>query len=51
MPNVLIEVGFLSNKKEAKNLSKAKYRKTIAESIFYAIKEYKEIYDAQVLDE
>ena len=41
MPNVLIEVGFLSNKTEANNLSKNSYRKKIAQSIYKAIIEFK----------
>jgi len=41
MPNVLIEVGFLTNKNEAKQLNKKQYKRKIAESIFNAIKEYK----------
>ena len=34
MPNVLIEVGFLSNESEARNLSKHQYRKKIATAGF-----------------
>jgi len=41
MPNVLVEVGFLSNKKEAQNLSKSYYRRNIAEAIYKAIFEFK----------
>ena len=41
MPNVLVEVGFLSNKKEAANLSKSYYRRNIAESIYRAILDFK----------
>ena len=40
MPNVLIEVGFLSNKQESKKLEKAKYRKVLANAIFKAIEEF-----------
>ena len=40
MPNVLIEVGFLSNKQESKKLEKAKYRKVLANAIFQAIEEF-----------
>ena len=45
MPNVLIETGFLSNKKEANQLNKSYYRSKIAESIFDAIVEFKEVYE------
>jgi len=40
MPNVLVEVGFLSNKEEAKNLSKYQYRRKIAAAIYEAIMEF-----------
>jgi len=37
MPNVLVEVGFLSNKEEAKNLNKYQYRRKIATALYEAI--------------
>ena len=40
MPNVLIEVGFLSNKNESRQLEKTKYRKLIATAIYNAIEEF-----------
>ena len=40
MPNVLIEVGFLSNKQESKKLENSKYRKVLATAIFKAIEEF-----------
>ena len=40
MPNVLIEMGFLSNKKESKQLEKSKHRKLIATAIFKAIEKF-----------
>ena len=49
MPNVLIEVGFLSNKQEAYNLSKSYYRRQIAESIFGAIVDFKIKYEKPLL--
>ena len=49
MPNVLIEVGFLSNKQEAYNLSKSYYRRQIAESIFQAIVDFKIKYEKPIL--
>jgi len=41
MPNVLIEVGFLSNKNEANQLGKSSYRREIAKAIYEAILDYK----------
>jgi len=49
MPNVLIEVGFLSNKQEAHNLSKSYYRRQIAEAIFQAIVVFKIKYEKPIL--
>ena len=49
MPNALIEVGFLSNKQEAYNLSKSYYRRQIAESIFGAIVDFKIKYEKPLL--
>ena len=44
MPNVLIEVGFLSNKQEANLLGKSQYRRNISKAIFNAIIKFKEQY-------
>ena len=41
MPNVLIEVGFISNLNEEKQLKSAQYRQKIADGIFRAIVEFK----------
>jgi len=41
MPNVLIEVGFLSNPIEEKRLKKTDYKQKIAESIYDGIKRFK----------
>ena len=49
MPNVLVEVGFISNKQEAKNLSKSYYRRQIAESIYQAIVDFKIKYEKPIL--
>ena len=49
MPNVLVEVGFLSNKKEANNLTKSYYRRNIAESIYKAIADFKTKYEKSLL--
>jgi N-acetylmuramoyl-L-alanine amidase len=40
MPSVLIEIGYLTNKIEATNLSKESYQKDIAKSILNGIKDY-----------
>ena len=50
MPNVLVEIGFVSNYEEAKLLSKAKYRQTIARAIFNAIINFKSKYENQLLN-
>ena len=50
MPNVLVEVGFISNKQEAKKLSKAYYRRQIAESIYNAIVDFKIKYEKPLLE-
>ena len=45
MPNVLVEVGFLSNLNEAKNLSKYQHRKKIATALYDSIIDYKAKYE------
>ena len=42
MPNVLVEVGYLSNKHEEKVLRKGSYRQNIAEGIYQAIIKFKQ---------
>ena len=42
MPNVLVEVGFLSNPSEEKQLKQANHKQRIAEAIFDAIKYFKQ---------
>jgi N-acetylmuramoyl-L-alanine amidase len=41
MPSVLIEVGFISNKTEEKQLADKKHQKKIVKAIFYGIKSFK----------
>ena len=41
MPNVLIELGFISNKYDAKRLKTAAYRQKAAEAIFEALMKYR----------
>ena len=45
MPNVLIEMGFLSNKEEGKQLNSATQRRKIAKAIFDSIIEFKAQYE------
>ena len=42
MPNVLVEVGFLSNPIEEKKLKQDMHKQKIAEAIYYAIKHFKQ---------
>lgn len=45
MPNVLIELGFISNKKDVKLLKKARSRQKMAEAIFRAVSTFKDKYE------
>jgi len=45
MPNILIELGFVSNKKDVRLLNKSQERQKMATAIFRAIKSYKEKYE------
>jgi N-acetylmuramoyl-L-alanine amidase len=45
MPSVLIETGFLSNKKDAEYISSKNGQQKYAESIFQSVKKFKEYYD------
>ncbi len=51
MPNVLVEIGFITNPTEGRNLGSAAYRQKIAEGIFNGIAEFKKKYDKQVADQ
>ena len=48
MPGVLIETGFLSNRKDEAYLKSSKGQSEIVASIFDAIKKYKDYYDKQI---
>ena len=50
MPNVLVEVGFLSNRQECANLGKASYRKKISQAIFNALVIFKDKYESPIID-
>ena len=45
MPNVLVEVGFITNKIEAKQLSKAQYKREIAKGLFESVIDFKNKYE------
>ncbi len=45
MPNVLVEVGFVTNKQEAKLLSSAQYKREIAKGIFESVLDFKNKYE------
>ncbi len=45
MPNVLVEVGFVTNKDEARSLSKSQYKREIAKGIFESILDFKNKYE------
>ncbi len=47
MPSVLVEIGYLSNPAEEKELNDPEVQSYIASGIYRAIKEYKEAFDAQ----
>ena len=45
-PSVLIEAGFITNKKEEKIIASKSYRKKIAKAIYGAIKRFKDKYES-----
>lgn len=47
MPSVLVEIGYLSNPMEEKELNNSEVQSYIASGIYRAIKEYKESFDTQ----
>ena len=50
MPNLLVEVGFISNKSEAKLLTKSNYRNQMALGIYKGIEQYIQYYEKQYID-
>jgi N-acetylmuramoyl-L-alanine amidase len=48
MPSVLIETGFISNKKDIKYLKSSSGQNQLAEAILEAIKEYRQYYEKQM---
>lgn len=51
MPNILVEVGFMSNSREANQLSDGDHRQKVARGIFNGIVEFKKKYDQQTADQ
>lgn len=47
IPSVLVEVGYLSNRKEAARLAEPEYQKRIAKGMHLGLKEYKDLVDKQ----
>jgi N-acetylmuramoyl-L-alanine amidase len=45
IPSILIEIGFVTNEKEAKRLNAPSYQKEIAQAIYKGLKDYKETLD------
>lgn len=45
IPSILVEVGFITNEKEARRLATADYQKQMATTIYHGIKDYKETLD------
>jgi len=48
MPSVLVETGFLSNKKDEAYLNSKKGQTEIAKTLFKTIKDYRKFYDKQM---
>jgi N-acetylmuramoyl-L-alanine amidase len=48
MPAILIEVGFLTNRKEEKKLATPEYREALARAIYAGLAEYKRRYDQRL---
>jgi N-acetylmuramoyl-L-alanine amidase len=45
MPNVLVETGYLSNRREERILRSQEGQRTVAEALFEGIKRYKSDYE------
>ena len=50
MPSVLIELGFITNKKDVRLLNKSRYRQKMAEAIFRSVVTFKEKYEEPVIN-
>ncbi len=51
MPNILVETGYMSNIREARQLNSAEYRQKIAQGIYQGILKFKEKYDQQTTEQ
>ncbi|MCF7804316.1 MAG: N-acetylmuramoyl-L-alanine amidase [Candidatus Marinimicrobia bacterium] len=51
MPNILVEIGFLTNPREGKNLGWSEYRQKIANGIYEGIRDFKTKYDQQITEQ
>ena len=50
MPSVLIELGFITNKKDVRLLNKSRYRQKMAEAIFRSVVTFKEKYEEPLIN-
>ena len=50
MSNLLVEVGFITNKSEAKLLNKSSYRKEMAKGLYNGIADYIKYYQKKYID-
>lgn len=48
MPAILIEIGFITNPREARKLHDPRYREEIAQAIFHGLAEYKRYWDRRM---
>jgi N-acetylmuramoyl-L-alanine amidase len=48
MPAILIEIGFLTNRKEEKKLATPAHREALARAIYAGLAEYKRRYDQRM---
>ncbi|MFQ5521908.1 MAG: N-acetylmuramoyl-L-alanine amidase, partial [Candidatus Methylomirabilia bacterium] len=48
MPAILVEIGFLTNKREERKLRTFSYRKRVARAIYTGLAEYKRRYDGKM---
>ena len=51
MPSVLVETGFLSNRRDEAYLNSKKGQSAIAKAIFESVKDYKKYYDTNLQDQ
>lgn len=48
MPAILVEIGFLTNKKEERKLMDSRYREQVARAIYAGLAEHKRRYDQKM---